>query len=55
MLAARPRFSLLVLLVALFLGACREQEDIKIHSLDFQGVKGVDKNALAAALQTRPR
>ena len=53
MLAARPRISLLVLLVALFLGGCREQEDIRIHSLDFQGVKGVDKKALAAALQTR--
>jgi outer membrane protein assembly complex protein YaeT len=33
--------------------ACREQGDIKIHSLDFQGVKQVDKKALAAALQTR--
>jgi outer membrane protein assembly complex protein YaeT len=50
---ARPHFSLLVLLIALFLGACREQGDITIHSLDFQGVKGVDKKALAAALQTK--
>src|SRR6266550_3212758 len=53
MAGARPRFSLLLLLVALFLGGCREQGDIKIHSLDFQGVKQVDKKALAAALQTK--
>ena len=53
MTGARPRVSLLVLFVALFLGACREQGDIKIHSLDFEGVKGVDKKALAAALQTK--
>jgi outer membrane protein insertion porin family/translocation and assembly module TamA len=53
MAGACTRFSLLLLLVALFLGACREQGDINIHSLDFQGVKQVDKKALAAALQTK--
>jgi outer membrane protein insertion porin family/translocation and assembly module TamA len=53
MAGARTRFSLLLLLVALFLGACREQGDINIHSLDFQGVKQVDKKALAAVLQTK--
>src|SRR5436190_15857926 len=53
MAGARPRFSLLLLLVALFLGACREQGDIKIHSLDFDGVKQVNKKALANALQTK--
>src|SRR5437867_6717146 len=53
MARARPCFSLLLLLVALFLGACREQGDIQIHRLDFQGVKQVDKKALAAALQTK--
>ncbi len=53
MAGARPRSSLLLLLVALFLGACREQGDIQIHSLDFQGVKQVDKTALAAVLQTK--
>src|SRR5437870_4481987 len=53
MAGARHRFSLLLLLVALFLGACREQGDIKINSLDFQGVTQVDKKALAAALQTK--
>ena len=50
---ARPRFSLLLLLVALFVAGCREQGDITIHSLDFQGVKQVDKTALANALQTK--
>ena len=50
---ARPQFSLLLLLVALFVAGCREQGDITIHSLDFQGVKQVDKTALANALQTK--
>ena len=49
----RHRFTPFVLLIALSLGACREQGDIKIHSLDFQGVKEVDKKALANALQTK--
>src|SRR5215216_7310159 len=53
MAGARPRFSLLVLCVALFLVGCREQGDIKIHSLDFDGVTQVDKKALANALQTK--
>lgn len=53
MAIARHRFSFLLLLVALFLGGCREQGDITIHSLDFQGVKQVDKKALANALQTK--
>ena len=53
MAVARSRFSVLLLLVALFAGACREQGDIKIHSLDFQGVKQVNKKALADALQTK--
>jgi outer membrane protein insertion porin family len=53
MAAPRHRFTPFVLLIALFLGGCREQGDIKIHSLDFQGVKQVDKEALANALQTK--
>jgi len=53
MAAPRHRFTPFVLLIALFLGGCREQGDIKIHSLDFQGVKQVDKKALANALQTK--
>jgi outer membrane protein assembly complex protein YaeT len=43
----------LLLSVALLLGGCREEGDIKIHSLDFQGVKQVDKKALAGSLQTQ--
>ena len=46
-------FSVLLLLVALLAAGCREQGDITIHKLDFQGVKQVDKKALAAALQTK--
>jgi len=53
MAAPRHRFTPFVLLVALFLGGCREEGDIKIHSLDFQGVTQVDKKALANALQTK--
>ena len=33
--------------------ACHEEGDIKIHKLDFEGVKQVDKTALANALQTK--
>jgi outer membrane protein assembly complex protein YaeT len=43
----------LLLSVALFLGGCREEGDIRIHSLDFEGVEHVDKKALANALQTQ--
>jgi outer membrane protein assembly factor BamA len=32
---------------------CREEGDIQIHKLDFEGVKQVDKTALANALQTK--
>src|SRR5678815_65797 len=47
------RFTFLIPLVALLLVGCREQGDIQIHKLDFQGVKQVDKSALANALQTK--
>jgi outer membrane protein assembly complex protein YaeT len=53
MAAPRHRFTPFVLLVALFVGGCREEGDIKIHSLDFEGVTHVDKKALANALQTK--
>jgi len=53
MAAPRHRFTPFVLLVALLLGGCREEGDIKIHSLDFEGVTQVDKKALANALQTK--
>ena len=35
--------------------ACREEGDIQISSLDFDGVEQVDKGALASALQTQAR
>ena len=50
--ASHP-LTLLILLVALFLVGCREEGDIQIHTLDFQGVSQVDKSALANALQTK--
>jgi outer membrane protein assembly complex protein YaeT len=50
---ARHRFTQLIPLVALLLVGCREEGDIQIHRLDFQGVEQVDKRALANALQTK--
>ena len=50
---ARHPLTLLIPLVALFLVGCREQGDIKIHKLEFQGVKQVNESALANALQTK--
>lgn len=50
---ASHRLTLLIPLVALFLVGCREEGDIRIRRLDFQGVKQVDSRALANALQTR--
>ena len=50
--ASHP-LTLLIPLVALFLAGCREEGDIQIHKLDFQGVEQVDKTALANALQTK--
>ena len=49
----RHPFTLLIPLVALLLVGCREEGDIQIHTLDFEGVKQVDKRALANALQTK--
>jgi outer membrane protein assembly complex protein YaeT len=43
----------LLLLIALSGAACREEGEIQISSLDFQGVEQVDEGALADALQTR--
>ena len=45
--------TLLIPVVALFLAGCREEGDIQIHKLDFQGVEQVNKTALANALQTK--
>jgi outer membrane protein assembly complex protein YaeT len=50
--AARPPFLLLVLLLG-FAAGCREEGDIKISSLKFEGVEQVDQGALANALQTK--
>ena len=51
--AVRSRVLLLVLFAAALAGACREEGDIQISSLTFEGVERVDKAALASALQTR--
>ena len=48
---ALPRFFLLTLIVTI--GACREEGDIQITSLDFNGVELVDEGALRRVLQTR--
>jgi outer membrane protein insertion porin family/translocation and assembly module TamA len=53
MASVRSPFLLLVLLAAVCGGACREEGDIKIASLDFNGVEQVDKSALTSALQTQ--
>ena len=51
--AVRTPVLLLVLFIAVAAGACREDGDIQISSLDFNGVERVDKDALAGVLQTR--
>ena len=53
MLRVRHRFPLLIPFVALLLAGCHEEGDIKIRKLEFDGVKEVDKSALANALQTK--
>lgn len=42
-----------LLCASLTLAACREQGDIQISSLEFEGVSQVDKGALANALKTK--
>jgi outer membrane protein insertion porin family len=49
----RSRVLLFVLLVALVTGACREEGDIEISSIKFDGVESVDKGALTNALVTK--
>jgi outer membrane protein insertion porin family/translocation and assembly module TamA len=46
-------FLLLALVVAFLVAGCREEGDIQISSLSFNGVEQVDKDALANALQTK--
>jgi outer membrane protein assembly complex protein YaeT len=49
----RASFPFFILLVTLVAAGCREQGDIKISGLHFNGVDQVSKSALANALQTR--
>jgi outer membrane protein assembly complex protein YaeT len=49
----RVAFLLLVALGAFSAAGCREEGDIQISGLSFNGVKQVDKGALANALQTK--
>jgi outer membrane protein assembly complex protein YaeT len=53
MTRARATIPALLLLAAISAGACREEGEIKIASLEFDGVKSVNKGALANALQTK--
>lgn len=50
---ARSIFCLLLLVAAFTAAACREEGDIQVASLTFDGVKQVNKSALANALQTK--
>ena len=49
----RVFFHFLLLLVAIATAGCREEGDIRIASLRFNGVTQVDKAALTSALQTK--
>ena len=49
----RAAFLLVVVVGAICVVGCREEGDIQISSLTFAGVKQVDKDALASALQTK--
>jgi outer membrane protein insertion porin family/translocation and assembly module TamA len=53
MSAVRRLFPIFLLGLAIAAVGCREDGDIQISSLDFNGVEQVDKDALASALQTR--
>src|SRR5687767_10997937 len=50
---SRTAFLVLITALALSVAACREEGDIQISSLKFNGVEQVDKGALANALQTK--
>jgi outer membrane protein assembly complex protein YaeT len=53
MLSVRTRVLLLLLFAAIAAGACHEDGDVQISSLEFTGVEQVDKGALTSVLQTR--
>jgi outer membrane protein assembly complex protein YaeT len=50
---ARPRLLCFIIVVALTGFACREEGDIQISSLEFNGVEQIDKGALSNVLQTK--
>ncbi len=49
----REFLRVLVLAAAVTVGACREEGDIQIASIHFNGVEQIDEGALKGALQTR--
>lgn len=49
----RATFLFVVVVGAICVAGCREEGNIQISGLRFDGVKQVDKNALAGALQTK--
>jgi outer membrane protein assembly complex protein YaeT len=49
----RTTFLFVAVVGAICVAGCREEGDIQISSLSFAGVKQVDKDALASALQTK--
>lgn len=51
--AVRPSFLLLALLGAVTGGACREEGEIRVASLDFVGVEAIEVGDLENVLQTR--
>src|SRR5688572_12271572 len=53
MTAYRAAFLLLVLVGVTCVAGCREEGDIQISGLHFNGVDQVDKGALTSALQTK--
>jgi outer membrane protein insertion porin family/translocation and assembly module TamA len=53
MCSERGFLRVLVLAAAVTVGACREEGDIQIASIHFNGVEQIDEGALKGALQTR--
>jgi outer membrane protein assembly complex protein YaeT len=50
---SRALLTILVLCSALSAGACRDEGDIEVKSLKFEGVEGINEGDLRAALQTK--
>src|SRR5438477_11880154 len=49
----RALSAIFVTAIVVAVAACKEEGTIKVHSLKFQGVKGVDQSRLKTALATR--